>query len=55
METKRRGAPPKKNPASERFEIRCTPEQKERWQQSSEKAGFRSLATWLKTLADKIT
>lgn len=50
---KRRGAPPKENPASERFEIRCALDQKERWQAAAVKSGFSSLASWLKSLADK--
>lgn len=48
-----RGAPPKDNPASDRFEVRCTPGQKQRWSVAAEKKGFSSLAAWLKHLADK--
>lgn len=48
-----RGAPPKDNPASDRFEARCTPEQKQRWSVAASKNGFSSLAAWLKHLADK--
>jgi predicted HicB family RNase H-like nuclease len=48
-----RGAPPKENPASDRFEVRCTPEQKKRWSVAAAKNGFSSLASWLKHLADK--
>ncbi|MFM7010765.1 MAG: hypothetical protein ACKO0Z_15795 [Betaproteobacteria bacterium] len=48
-----RGAPPKENPASARFEVRCLHEQKQRWSAAARKAGFSSLAAWLKHLADK--
>jgi predicted HicB family RNase H-like nuclease len=48
-----RGAPPKENPASGRFEVRCTSDQKQRWSAAAQKFGFSSLAAWLKHLADK--
>jgi len=48
-----RGAPPKEKPASDRFEVRCTPEQKQRWSAAARRLGFASLAAWLKHLADK--
>jgi len=48
-----RGAPPKENPASSRFEVRCTSEQKRLWSAAAQKAGLPSLAAWLKHLADK--
>jgi len=48
-----RGAPPKEHPASARFEVRCTQEQKQRWSVAAAKKGFSSLAAWLKHLADK--
>jgi predicted HicB family RNase H-like nuclease len=50
---RRRGAPQKENPASARFEVRCLPEQKQQWSAAAQKAGFSSLAAWLKHLADK--
>ncbi len=49
---KRRGAPKKANPASARFEVRCTPEQKARWSSAAARSGM-SLSEWLKGLADK--
>jgi len=48
-----RGAPNKEAPASNRFEVRCLPEQKQRWSAAAQKAGFSSLAAWLKHFADK--
>lgn len=48
-----RGAPKKEAPASDRFEVRCTPEQKQRWSAAAARLGFSSLAAWLKHLADK--
>jgi len=48
-----RGAPPKENPASDRFEVRCASEQKQRWSVAAAKKGFSSLAAWIKHLADK--
>ncbi|VAW64412.1 hypothetical protein MNBD_GAMMA08-572 [hydrothermal vent metagenome] len=49
---KQRGRPRKDNNATSRFEIRCTPEQKEKWETKANKLDL-SLATWLKKLADK--
>ncbi len=48
-----RGAPLKENPASARFEVRCTSEQKRLWSAAASRLGFSSLAAWLKNLADK--
>jgi len=50
--TKRRGAPSKENPASERVFVRCTPEQREKWRREAEKVGL-TLSAWIKRLADK--
>ena len=50
---RQRGAPPKENPASSRFEVRCTSEQKRLWSAAASRLGFSSLAAWLKHLADK--
>lgn len=47
-----RGAPPKDNPASSRFEVRCTPDEKKRWAEAADKNGL-SLSSWLKSLANK--
>ena len=52
MKKKQPGRPPAKNPASARFEVRCTDDQKQRWSAAAEKSGL-SLASWLKALADK--
>jgi len=49
---KRRGAPKKDNPAGERFEVRCTSDQRRKWQKAADKEGL-SLSSWLKSLADK--
>ena len=52
-ETKRpRGAPPKQNPACERLELRCTPDQKTRWAAAAQRDGL-AVGTWLKQLADR--
>jgi len=50
---RQRGTPPKENPASARFEVRCTSEQKRLWSAAAARLGFSSLAAWLKHLADK--
>lgn len=50
---KPRGAPKKDNPATARFEVRCTPEQKKKWEAAAkEKDPNLSLSAWLKILAD---
>ena len=49
---RRRGAPPKQNPAKERFEVRCTPDQKAQWASAASRNGL-AVGTWLKQLADK--
>jgi len=49
---KRRGAPSKDNPATERLFIRCTTEQREKWRREAEKADL-TLSAWIKILADK--
>jgi hypothetical protein len=53
-EKKRPGAPKKNNPATARFEIRCTPTQKKKWLIAAKKNG-QTLANWLKSLADSNT
>lgn len=49
---KRRGAPPKENPASDRIEIRVTPDQRRSWLAAAKRAGL-SLSAWLKALAER--
>jgi len=49
---KPRGRPKTDKPASTRFEIRCTPEQKNKWELAAKKQNL-TLAAWLKELADK--
>lgn len=49
---KPRGAPKKDNPASSRFEGRCTPEEKIKWQAAAKKSDMK-LGEWLKYLANK--
>ena len=48
---KPRGAPKKDNPATARFEVRCTPAEKERWEEAAAKADLK-LSAWLKQLAN---
>ncbi|WP_293648123.1 hypothetical protein [Thiolapillus sp.] len=47
------GRPRQAIKASERVEIRCYATQKEAWHQAAKKAGFKTLAAWLKSLADE--
>ena len=47
---KRRGQPPKANPASEYIHIRVTPDRKARYKRA---AGEQGLSAWLIGLADK--
>jgi hypothetical protein len=49
---KRRGAPPKENPAAVRVEFRATPNQRDSWIAAAKRAGM-TLSAWLKALADK--
>jgi hypothetical protein len=49
---KRRGAPPKENPAIIRVEFRATPDQRNNWAAAAKRAGM-TLSAWLKALADK--
>lgn len=49
---KRRGAPPKENPATVRVEFRATPDQRESWVAAAKRAGI-TLSAWLKALADR--
>jgi len=49
---KTRGAPKKPNPATSRFEVRCTPDEKTRWEQAANKNDL-TLSAWLKSLANK--
>ena len=49
---KRRGAPPKENPATVRVEFRATPDQRDSWIAAAKRAGM-TLSAWLKALADK--
>lgn len=51
--TKRpRGAPKKEKPAVARFELRCTPDEKQRWEEAAAQSD-KSLASWLKDLANE--
>ena len=51
--TKRpRGAPKKEKPAVARFELRCTPDEKQRWEEVAATKD-KSLAGWLKDLANE--
>lgn len=51
--TKRqRGAPKKSKTADARVEIRCTPDEKKRWEEKADKAGMKTSA-WLKKLANE--
>lgn len=52
IKKKRRGAPPKENPASVRVEFRVTPDQRDSWVTAAKRAGM-TLSAWLKALADK--
>jgi predicted HicB family RNase H-like nuclease len=49
---KRRGQPPKKDPASVRINVRVTPGDRERYRRAAQRAGV-SMSVWLKTLADR--
>jgi len=49
---KQRGRPRKDNNATSRFEIRCTPAQKSKWEAKADKLDL-SLSAWLKKLADQ--
>jgi hypothetical protein len=52
VKKKRRGAPPKENPATVRVWFRATPDQHDRWKAAAKRAGV-TLSAWLKALADK--
>ena len=48
---KPRGAPKKDNPAAARIELRCTDDEKERWEQAANESDLK-LSAWLKQLAN---
>lgn len=51
--TKRpRGAPKKDQPADARFELRCTQDEKLKWEAAAEREGVK-LAAWIKALANE--
>jgi predicted HicB family RNase H-like nuclease len=53
MEPKRRGQPPKKDPASVRINVRVTPGERETYKAKAKRARAPSLSAWLKGLADR--
>jgi hypothetical protein len=53
MEPKRRGQPPKKDPASARINVRVTPGELAGYKAKARKAKAPSLSAWLKGLAER--